>query len=483
MKKTIPTGGSGITGYLLLAGLLVLILGLGFWGGQTWWEGTPPELELQPPLKVLGAEQPCTLIAKDENSGLSHLRLILRQGERQQIVLDKSFPGSRWRGGTDKVVELPLTLTPKAWGFQDGPAELQLEIRDYSWRQWWQGNARQLSHAITIDLTPLRLSFISGNEYLNQGGTGLVVYQVNKKVARSGILVEQRFFTGYPLPGDTTGKHLVFFAMPFEFPKPPTLELMAEDEGGQQAKVRLTYRLKSRRWRSDKIMLSEAFLTRKMPEFQEYSPELQGLHQPLEVFLRINQQEREKNARMIQEICARSGPEPLWQGPFLRLPNSKPMAGFADHRTYIYQGREVDRQVHLGQDLASLERALVPAGNHGVVVFAGLLGIYGQTVILDHGQGLFSMYSHLSEIKVSREQKVNKGEELGRTGTTGLAGGDHLHFSIIIQGDFVNPIEWWDPHWLKDQVYRQLALSPAPPAPSPTAKPARSRPSGSKRPR
>ncbi len=118
--------------------------------------------------------------------------------------------------------------------------------------------------------------------------------------------------------------------------------------------------------------------------------------------------------------------------------------------------------MHLGQDLASLKKAEVPAANNGLVVFTGPLGIYGKSVILDHGWGLFSLYSHLSEIKTEKGQKLNKGDILGRTGATGMAGGDHLHFSIMVQGKFVDPLEWFDPHWIKDQVDRQLAsVAPA----------------------
>ncbi|HAY20998.1 MAG TPA: hypothetical protein DCY27_02290 [Desulfobacterales bacterium] len=150
----------------------------------------------------------------------------------------------------------------------------------------------------------------------------------------------------------------------------------------------------------------------------------------------------------------------------------------------MYQGREIDRQVHLGQDLASLEKALIPAANHGLVIFTGPLGIYGQSVVLDHGWGLCSLYSHLSEIRVEKGQRVNKGEVLGRTGATGMAGGDHLHFSVMIQGKFVNPLEWWDLHWIKDQVERQLAgIEPAVAATAQTAPPkaARTKPRTAKK--
>jgi murein DD-endopeptidase MepM/ murein hydrolase activator NlpD len=152
------------------------------------------------------------------------------------------------------------------------------------------------------------------------------------------------------------------------------------------------------------------------------------------------------------------------------------MAGFAEHRSYVYNGREIDQQVHLGQDLASLKEAEVPAANNGLVVFTGPLGIYGQSVIVDHGWGLFSLYSHLSKISVEKGQKVNKGGILGNTGETGMAGGDHLHFSIMVQGQFVDPLEWWDPHWIKDQINRQLASAVSTVAPAaPPGKPAAAR--------
>jgi murein DD-endopeptidase MepM/ murein hydrolase activator NlpD len=98
----------------------------------------------------------------------------------------------------------------------------------------------------------------------------------------------------------------------------------------------------------------------------------------------------------------------------------------------------------------------VPAANSGVVVFTGELGIYGQTVILDHGFGLFTMYSHLSRITAQKGDRVAKDAVIGNTGSTGLAGGDHLHFSVLVQNTFVDPVEWWDPHWIKDNVMLKL---------------------------
>jgi murein DD-endopeptidase MepM/ murein hydrolase activator NlpD len=134
------------------------------------------------------------------------------------------------------------------------------------------------------------------------------------------------------------------------------------------------------------------------------------------------------------------------------------MARFADHRFYFYKGQRVDDKVHLGVDLASLTNAPVLASNNGKVIFGDRLGIYGLAVVIDHGQGLASVYGHLSKIEVSPGEVVKKGQTIGLTGDTGLAGGDHLHFSVMLQGIFVNPVEWWDPHWIADNVTKKLSL-------------------------
>ncbi|MFQ5929382.1 MAG: M23 family metallopeptidase, partial [Acidobacteriota bacterium] len=146
----------------------------------------------------------------------------------------------------------------------------------------------------------------------------------------------------------------------------------------------------------------------------------------------------------------------LWSEPFLQLSKSQVESAFADHRTYYYQGRKVDQQTHLGFDLASLAHSPVECANDGIVVFAGYLGIYGNSVLVDHGLGLLSLYGHLSSIEVQKGRWVKRGEILGRTGQTGLAAGDHLHFSLILQGVQVNPLEWWDQRWVREHVLAKL---------------------------
>jgi len=203
--------------------------------------------------------------------------------------------------------------------------------------------------------------------------------------------------------------------------------------------------------------LDDAFLGKVVPEILAATPDAPDNGSLLQNYLWINRELRKKNNATIQALLAQTSPDLLWGGAvFHAFANTKAEAAFADFRTYVYQGREVDKQVHLGFDLASFANTPVVAANRGKVLFAAELGIYGNCVILDHGMGVQSLYGHLSSIAVKVGDIVEKGQELGRSGMTGLAGGDHLHFTMLVGGQMVNPIEWWDEHWIQDRILRKL---------------------------
>jgi murein DD-endopeptidase MepM/ murein hydrolase activator NlpD len=204
------------------------------------------------------------------------------------------------------------------------------------------------------------------------------------------------------------------------------------------------------------VELSEAFLNKVVPEIMSQTPELQDRGNLLDNYLAINRDLRQKNAEALLELAQKPGQEMLWSKPFVAIPNGKVMAGFADSRTYLHQGNVVDRQTHLGYDLAVTRRAPVPAANDGIVALARYFGIYGNAVVINHGCGIMSLYGHLSNIGVTPGQKVARGDTIGQTGETGLAGGDHLHFAVILNGLPVNPVEWWDGHWIADRIARKL---------------------------
>ncbi len=246
-----------------------------------------------------------------------------------------------------------------------------------------------------------------------------------------------------------------FFALAYNQNTDTQVFIKAVDSAGNITRAGFTKYLKKKRFKKDKIIIKDRFLEAKMPQFDlpdgEKAPD-----SLVAKFLKVNNQIRKENAARIKAITSKTEPAILWKGAFLRLANSKRMAGFADHRTYFHDGKKIDEQTHLGIDLAGYSHDKVTAANRGKVVFADKLGIYGQTVIIDHGFGLFSMYSHLSRVDVQLDQMVVKNEPIGLTGTTGMAGGDHLHFSMLIHDTFVNPVEWWDASWIKNNITSKI---------------------------
>jgi murein DD-endopeptidase MepM/ murein hydrolase activator NlpD len=227
-------------------------------------------------------------------------------------------------------------------------------------------------------------------------------------------------------------------------------KLYAEDASGNERSILFRFQAKPVKFKHDTLNISDEFLQSKMPQFEAIYPDIKD---PVQMYIKVNHDLRVENLKTLKAVAQKTSDKMLWDGsPFLRLPNAAPKAGFGDGRTYFYKNQKIDEETHLGVDLASLENAKVPAANTGVVVFTGFLGIYGNAIIIDHGWGLQSIYSHLSQISVKEGDEVQKGDIIANTGSTGLAGGDHLHFGIILHGIEIQPIEWWDPHWIKDNI-------------------------------
>jgi murein DD-endopeptidase MepM/ murein hydrolase activator NlpD len=287
----------------------------------------------------------------------------------------------------------------------------------------------------------------------------VILYRTSKPVISSGVKGENHFYPGYATTISDKPCIISYFSLPMDARHGgTTIKVIARDQAGNETSVALPSLIRNKKFRSDKMTLSENFLQQKMPEFQSHNPVLQG-KTPLDTFIYVNGKMREENDNTIRDICRTSNPRQLWEGTFLRMKNAAPMALFGDKRKYQYQGKVVGESIHMGVDLASTTNAPVEAANHGIVAYAGYIGIYGNFVIIDHGFGFFTLYGHLNSIDVKKGQEVRKGDVIGHTGSSGLAGGDHLHFGMLIGGQFVNPQEWWDAHWIADNVTKKMAVS------------------------
>lgn len=433
--------------------LLFILLAGGAAAGYLLFEREKPQLTLEKQISFLGGPVELPFKASDNKSGIQQVIITLEQDGGIYQLFNKKFPRKSWlKQAGPKEINEKVTLDLTRAGARQGKANLVITVRDFSLNGMFKGNAAISRLPVTIDTTPPKVTIQHAQQYIKPGSSGIVVYKISEPSEHHGVMINSTFFQGYPLNGSKT-TFIAYIALPWNSERPEKTEVIAEDKAGNTGKATFSMRFKKAKEKKDRINVSDGFLNKKLPEFQEHYPEMKG--SDLEQYLYVNNTIRELNAQQIAKICSNPVGEQLWHDRFLRMPGAG-RAGYADQRTYYYQGKPVDHQTHLGMDIASTAQVGIKAANRGKVIFADYLGIYGNMVILDHGQGLASLYSHLSRIDTEVGRIVEKDELIAHSGATGLAGGDHLHFSILIHGIFVTPVEWWDQHWITININRQI---------------------------
>jgi murein DD-endopeptidase MepM/ murein hydrolase activator NlpD len=427
----------------------VILIVAGGWFYMTVGESASPVAVIAEDPVMIGKQKLLTVTFSDEGRGLRHTELVITQDNRSNIVASEDYPEAGVR-----LKSVSVTVDSAALKLRDGPATLTLTAVDHS---LWK-NRIVVTRPVQIDLLPPQVFQLNPANHINTGGTCVLTYRLSEAVALTGVQVGELFYPGYPLTLSGKPGFVAYFALPLEAsPGAPQIRILARDQAGNETQSSIPTLIKKRKFRTDTMTLTDAFLEKKMPEFQADIPALRG-KTAIETFLHVNTTLRDENLKTIQSICRKSEPRQLWQDTFLRMKNAAPMALFGDHRTYFHNGKSVGESLHIGVDLASLAHSQIEAANSGIVRFTGPLGIYGNTVIIDHGLGLTTLYAHMSAIQVRPDQTVNRGDIIGSSGVSGLAGGDHLHFGVAVNGQFVDPREWWDPHWIADNVTAKTAF-------------------------
>lgn len=439
---------------LPLLALVLLVLALAWLGA-----GEPPTVEVEPEKPAIGRATPVTVHVAEPDRGLSRVEVELIQGERLLPVTVRTWePRAFWNPWGERTVEDAFTVevgSETVEGLREGEATLRVTAETAgTWLRRPGPTVVELD--VPVMLRPPRLSVLSTQNNVRQGGSGAVVYRLDGAAIRDGVEAGDRFFPGYALPAGAPGERFAPFAAPYDLDDGSQITLLAEDAAGNVGRLSFVDRFTPKPYDTGTIRLTDGFLAEVVPEILANSPELEDQGGLLENYLQINGELRRRNRVRLRELAQRSLPEFLWREAFLQMPNAQVMSPFAVRRTYLYQGEPVDTQFHLGYDLATVRRDVIPAANDGVVILAEYFGIYGNCVILDHGFGLLSLYGHLSSVDVREGDRVTRGQPLGRSGETGLAGGDHLHFGMLLQGLPVDPLEWWDPRWIRDHLESKL---------------------------
>jgi len=435
---------------------------------------TPPTLTIDKPDRAVGQRGELQVTAGAPGAKFSSLAVTLEQNGRTTRLFSLDNHGSTVLGQPDPdhlrlTGPLGKASVPE---LQQGTARINVSASRKSFL-----NLRTLSSSVSKDiqirLEPPRIAVLSTHHYVNHGGAETVLFRTTPAEVASGVRVGDVEYRGFPAAGAglSTAEgslKVAFFALLHDQELRTPVVAFARDEAGNETKVAFVDNVFEKPFRRSRIDVTDRFLQRVVPEILEHSKEIQPTSGDLLAdFLRINGELRRINADQIAATVANTSPTRLWKGPFAQLGNSQVEASFADHRTYLYKGKEIDQQVHLGFDLAVTSAIPVLAANDGKVLAASWLGIYGNCVILDHGMGIASLYGHLSSIDVKVGDLVAKGQTLGRSGMTGLAGGDHLHFTMLVGGRPANPVDWWDPHWIRDRIDRKLEEASNAPATSP----------------
>jgi len=428
----------------------------------------PPRLTIDKPDRVVGQAATLEVTAEAPNARFTKLQIAVEQNGKSYplYALDNAANASVTPVDRNTLhVSRPIgkQSVPQ---LVSGPARIVVSAPRPSLL-----NLRQVTSSATKDfqvrLEPPRIAVLSTKHYVNHGGAEFVVYKATPADVASGVRVGDVEYAGFPVAGagvtgaDPTIKG-AFFALLYDQPLNTPIVAFARDEAGNQAKATFVDNVFEKPFKKSRIEIDDKFMNKTVPDIIEHSPVLkmaapaQDSPEMLPAFLRVNGELRKINADEIAAFAAKTSPERKWEGPFVQLGNSQVEASFADRRTYVYKGKEIDQQTHLGFDLAVTEHVAVAAANAGTVLNASWLGIYGNCVILDHGMGVQSLYAHLMSFDVKVGDTVTRGQVVGRSDSTGLAGGDHLHFTMLVGGRMVNPVEWWDAHWIADRVDRKL---------------------------
>jgi murein DD-endopeptidase MepM/ murein hydrolase activator NlpD len=428
---------------LVYLAVLVGLIGAGYFVLPKF-EWHAPQIKLTPDSDTIGLA-PVEIEVTERGTGLKTFSATLNAGGTDHVLASEQYDGPLMQK------KMTVALSSKLTGLKEGPAVLRVSARDRSLWRFFRGNETVVQKNLMIDITPPVVELIADDAYINFGGVGLIVYKPSADTVSSGVKIGGYFFPGYKGQTKDPNAHLAFFAHPYNVSEGEKAQLIATDKAGNSRQLRLAYTLKGVSYKKSTIALNDDFIQGKVASLLNDVGARQGTLK--DIFIKVNRDIRKENEEKIKGITQKSTPSKLWSGAFGQLSNSKVEANFADARTYTYQNAVIDNAYHLGFDLSVTKHYPVEAANNGNVAFVGDLGIYGNTIILDHGLGLFTLYSHLSSIDVKDGESIKKAQIIGKTGETGLAAGDHLHFGVYLHGVAVLPKEWWDEKWLRDNIY------------------------------
>jgi murein DD-endopeptidase MepM/ murein hydrolase activator NlpD len=404
-----------------------------------------PVIDLPSSVTSLGQATPITARIRDPH-GVRRLAAFVEQNGARYQVFELAQPSNL----TDTTANFTagVKTTPQ---LKDGKAKLIVEATSNDLLR----KTARLERDVNVVTQPPSVSVDSEQHYLYLGMADLATFSVSGSWTEAGVRVGDQTFRAWPMPG---GKPGLFSLFAFAWNMPPgTAPLVYASNGaGNDVTSPLVVvfpKKEQPKYTTHDLQVSDAFMQKVINELDP-----NGTGDPVARFVKINTEMRRANNKTLSDLRLKTADKFLWSQPFMRQTHSQAESSFADVRNYIYKGKKIDQQVHLGYDLAVTQHIGVEASNDGKVVYAAPLGIYGNCIVVDHGYGLQTIYGHLSKIDVHEGDVVKRGQVMGLSGMTGMAGGDHIHFAMQLDGVQIDPKEWWDSHWIKDHIAKRVDL-------------------------
>jgi hypothetical protein len=405
------------------------------------------KLTFDPQPKDIGVNTPVAVRFSNPH-GLRRFTASIEQNGASAALIETKSPADRLKFWLAQVPEQDVRFnagSKEAPNLKEGKARLVIEAQSNDFR----GVTDTISTDVDVVLRPPTVSSDGFQHYINQGGSEMALLTLSGSWSEAGVRVGKDTYRSFPIAGGT--QRLALFAFPWDMSMDTAPVVFAKNSAGAEVTARFWFKVFPKKFRMRDLPIDDKFLDKVVNQIDPG-----GSGDLLTRFLKINGEMRRQNNKTLADLRFKTAEKFLWSEPFQQLANSKVESEFADVRSYIYQGKKVDQQTHLGFDLAVSAHTPVLASNDGKVVWAAPLGIYGNCIVVDHGYSLQSIYGHLSSIAVKEGDMVKRGQEMGKSGSTGLAGGDHLHYSMQVEGVEVNPVEWWDAHWIQDHVQGRL---------------------------
>jgi len=443
-RRNNKKSGKFLTGFIVLA----LLAGAGYIYTAPEFERIAPTIEGNEHI-FWNRTDPLEIHVSD-NVALKHYEIVLNDGQKSLMVAQGDFePNTK-----DKtlLVKYPKgnTLNKKATDFQ-----LTVMVVDSSLWNFFQGNKTVKNIHVTIDYKRPNVNVLSNSYSITQGGSALVIFHASDDNLDE-LYIEAGGNKFKAQPYKKEGYYAALVAWPFT-DKDFSAKIIATDRAGNSRKTEIPFYLKNHKYRISWIKASDKFIDGKITDLITSDPEYANIDGKLDKLRAINETMRLKNEAKIHKLGKNISNELLdsWKiQKFYPLKNSARVASFGDERHYYYKnkGDEVSHSYHVGYDLASTKMAEIRTSNAGVVVYANENGIYGNMPMIDHGLGLYSLYGHCSQLLVKEGDEVKAGQVIAKTGSTGLALGDHLHFGLLVQGVEVRPVEWFDTGWIRKSI-------------------------------